>query len=132
MHYTQKTTVRKILNQSALLQYDRPTLLRLLGGHVGEFLELLGAHLAEVSEQEDEGELDALFSHHQEALDEQAFHDLGTDALEKTKGTFMLNDVVHHLDEAAEALSVSCWRWVGLQTDFCDDERLCCNCGKGL
>ena len=83
----------------------------LLGSDTSELLQLLGAHLAEVAEEKDEGEFDALLGHHEEALDEQALEDLGTDALEEGHGAFVLDDVLHDLCEGLEGLAVPGWWW---------------------
>lgn len=110
-----------------LLEHNRSALLSLGRRHVGKFLQLLCPHLAEVSEQKDERELNALLRHHEEALHKQTFHDLRTNALEKACKTFVLDNVLHHLDEALERLAVPYWRWFGLQADLGDNEWLCSN-----
>jgi len=65
-----------------------------------------------------------LLRHHQNTLDEQSLQQLWSNALEQAHDTLVLDDERHHLDEALERLAISCWWWLGLQTDFGDDQRL--------
>ena len=95
-------------------------------------MQLFGAHLAHVSEEQNENQFDSLLGHHEETLYEQAFHDLWTDAFEEAEEAFVLDDEAHDLAEGLKRLTISRWGWLGLETDFSDDERLCCDCGERL
>lgn len=89
-----------------LLDQDGRRLACRLGSLICEFLQLLGAHLAEVAEKEDKRELDALLGHHEETLDKQTLEDLRADALEKGHGAFVLNNVLHDFCKGFEGLAV--------------------------
>jgi hypothetical protein len=73
-----------------------------------------------------------LFNGHQNPLDDEAFENLRPDALEKPAETFMVDNELHHIDKTRKWLPVSFPRWLGLQTDLCDNKRLRGNCGQCL
>jgi hypothetical protein len=127
--YTRDKEIYIPQSQALLDQYRRsPT--RPLRCHIGKLLQLFSTHLAEVSEEDDERELDALLAHHEETLDEQPFQDLGPDAFEESHCAFVFDDVLHDFGEGFERLAVPGWRGLRLETDFCDDEGLGCECGQ--
>lgn len=46
------------------------------------------------------------FSHHQNALHQDPLQYLGTDALEQSQGTLILDNELHHLAETLEGLAL--------------------------
>lgn len=64
------------------------------------------------------------FCHHENTLDQQAFQDLWTDALEEAEKPFVFDDKLHHLDEAFEVLPLALRRRLGLQADLGYNKRL--------
>jgi hypothetical protein len=69
------------------------------------------------------------FRHHQKALNHEALENLGTDSLEQSQGTFVLDDVTHDLAKGFEGLSIPLWGRFRLKTNFGNNEGLCADCG---
>lgn len=62
--------------------------------------------------------------HHENTLNEQALENLRTNSLEETWSALIINDELHNFDETLERFAVSSWRWLGLQADLGNNERL--------
>lgn len=73
-----------------------------------------------------------LLGHHQESLDQQSLQNLRTNTLEERHGALVLYDVLHDFGESLERLAVPRWRWLRLETDFGNNEGLCCNRSEHL
>lgn len=64
------------------------------------------------------------FSHHKDTLNEQAFENLRANSLEETQDALVVNDKLHHFNEALEGFPISSWGWLGLQADLGNNQGL--------
>jgi hypothetical protein len=72
------------------------------------------------------------FCHHQDALNQKALKDLWANSLKQAQSTLVLDDELHHLDEALEGLSLPNRRGLGLQSNLGNDQGLGGNRGQSL
>ena len=54
------------------------------------------------------------FGHHEDALNQQAFQNLGPNSLKQAGYTLMFDDELQYLNEALKWQAISGWRWLGL------------------
>lgn len=73
-----------------------------------------------------------LLGHHEDPLHQEALEDLRPDALEQAHQALVLDDELHHLDEARKGLAVPCRRRLGLQADLGHNQGLGGYCCEGL
>lgn len=129
LHITSHAPKTPNTQPSCLPHLARNSLFRLiylLRRNFGQLIQLLLSHLAHSSEKQDKEQLDALFGHHEDSLDEETFEQLGTDSFVEAEETIPFDDELHDFDEGFEGFAVALWWGFGLEADLCDDEGLGC------
>ena len=67
------------------------------------------------------------FGHHEETLYNESLGDLRADTLKQPKQALVLHNKLHHLDETLERLPLAGGRWLRLQANLGNNQRLSSN-----